>query len=234
MTLEKQLNQLVWVITALAFAWILGGQIASIRTADRSVQVRGAAEMPVVADLATWNLGFNATGNDLATAQRVMNANIAATKAFLQKFGVAANEIEVQGLSVQDAQANQYNNGYNGPRFVINGGVTVRTENLKGIVEAKNSLGDLLAQGVILTNSYGPNFSFTKLSDAKLELVSRATTEARKAAEQFAKDSGASVKGIRRAQQGSVQILGRDSFLGENEQVNKILRVVTTVDYEIR
>jgi hypothetical protein len=65
-------------------------------------------------------------------------------------------------------------------------------------------------------------------------LVSRATGEAYKSAEQFAKDSGARVGGIRRARQGSVEVLGRDGFLQESEQVNKILRVVTTVDYDLK
>lgn len=234
MDAEKQLNQLVWVIAALAFAWILGGQIASIKTADRTVQVRGSAEVPAVADLATWALNFSASGNDLAQVQREMNQNLDGTRAFLKIYGIKADEIEAQSLSVSDARANQYSNNNNGPRFAMTGGLTVRTPNLEGIVNAKNHLGDLVGKGVILTNSYGPNFSFTKLNEAKLDLVSRATAEARKAAEQFAQDSGAKVGGIRRAQQGSVQILGRDSFMGESEQVNKVLRVVTTVDYDLK
>lgn len=233
-SMEFQINQLVWVLTALAFAWILGGQIASIKTADRTVQVRGSAEMPVVADIATWSLGFTSAGNDLAAVQREMNRNIEATRAFLIKNGIKPDEVEVQSVSVSDAETNQYAQNRAGARYAMTGGVTVRTVNLNGILAAKNSLGALVEQGVVLTNSYGPNFSFTKLNEAKLDLVSRATAEARKAAEQFAADSGSKVRGIRRAQQGSVQILGRDSFFAENEQVNKVLRVVTTVDYDLK
>lgn len=233
-SVEFQINQLVWVLAALAFAWILGGQIASIRLADRTVQVRGSAEMPVVADIATWSLNFSATGNDLAAVQREMNHNLEVARSFLTGVGIKDDEIEVQALSVSDAQANQYNQNAAAQRFAMSGGVTVRTGNLQAVVEAKNNLGKLVGQGVVLTNSYGPNFSYTKLNEAKLDLVSRATAEARKAAEQFAADSGAKVGAIRRAQQGSVQILGRDSFFAENEQVNKVLRVVTTVDYDLK
>lgn len=230
----KQLNLLVLVVTALAFAWILGGQIASIRTADRTVTVRGAAELPVEADLATWSLNFSSSNNDLGAAQREMNANLNGARRFLQSFGIAADEIENQSLSVNDTAANPYQDRSGAPRFTVTGGLIVRTGNLKGIIDAKNDLGKLVESGVVLTNSYGPNFAFTQLSDKKPQLISEATAEARKAAEQFAKDSGAKVRGIRRAQQGSVQILGRDSFASENEQVGKVLRVVTTVEYDLR
>lgn len=230
----KQLNLLVLVVTALAFAWILGGQIASIKTADRTVQVKGAAELPAVADLATWSLNFSSSGNDLAAAQREMNANLDGARRFLQGFGIGAEEIENLSLSVNDTAANPYQDRSGAPRFTVTGGLVVRTANLKGIIDAKNGLGKLVESGVVLTNSYGPNFAFTQLNDKKPELISQATAEARKAAEQFAKDSGARVGGIRRAQQGSVQILGRDGFVGEAEQVNKVLRVVTTVEYDLR
>jgi uncharacterized protein len=213
--------------------YLLGSQIASIRTADRSVQVRGSAELPVVADLATWALNLSASGNDLAQVQQQMRGDIGKVRAFLEAQGIKAEETDVASFSVSDSQANQYNDNRNGPRFVVTGGVTVRTGNLEGIKKAKDSLDELLGQGVVLTSSYGPNYAFTKLNDAKLELVSKATGEAYKAAEQFAKDSGAKVGGIKRASQGSVQVLGRDSFMGESEQVNKVLRVVTTVDYDL-
>lgn len=224
---------LIGAVALVAAAWLLGAQIASIRTADRTVQVRGAAEIPATADLATWSLNVTVSGDDLAAVQQDMNASLAKIRAFLAQHGIKPNELENAGLSVNDARANPYSNNASGVRFTVQGGVMVRTANLTGIAEAKNALGDLVGQGVVLTNSYGPNYQFTKLNEAKPQLIAEATKAARAAAEQFAKDSGAQVGGIRRAAQGSVQILGRDSFLGENEQPQKILRVVTTVDYDL-
>lgn len=218
----------------VAGGYLLGGQIANLRLADRSVQVRGSAEQPVVADLATWSLGVSSSGDDLSATQLQLSDNISKIRAFLAKHGIEAADIEISSLSVSDARANQYANGQASARFVVQGGVTVRTANLDGIRKAKDGLDELLSQNVVLTNSYGPNYAFTKLNEAKLDLVSRATAEAYKAAEQFAKDSNSRVGGIKRATQGSVQVLGRDDFMGESEQVNKVLRVVTTIDYDLK
>jgi len=67
------------------------------------------------------------------------------------------------------------------------------------------------------------------------ELVAEATARAREAAEQFARDSGSRIGGIRRANQGMFEILPRDRAQGSTEegQLAKTVRVVSTVDYSL-
>ena len=64
-------------------------------------------------------------------------------------------------------------------------------------------------------------------------MIAEATKRAREGAEQFAVDSGSHVGGIHRASQGLFQILARDDTTGsmEQRQINKTVRVVTTIDY---
>jgi hypothetical protein len=64
-------------------------------------------------------------------------------------------------------------------------------------------------------------------------MIAEATSRARDAAEQFARDSKTHVGGIRRANQGVFEILPRDQANGiqEESQVEKTLRVVSTVEY---
>ena len=64
-------------------------------------------------------------------------------------------------------------------------------------------------------------------------MIAEATAEARRAAEQFAKDSGSRIGSIRRANQGVFVILARDRAPGimEESQLQKTVRVVSTIDY---
>ena len=64
-------------------------------------------------------------------------------------------------------------------------------------------------------------------------MLADATQNAKKAAVEFAKNAGSSVGKIRRANQGVFSILPREQAAGnyESQQINKTVRVVSTVEY---
>jgi len=64
-------------------------------------------------------------------------------------------------------------------------------------------------------------------------MIAEATRRARLAAEQFAQDSGSTVGKIRKAHQGMFVIQPRDPVPGimESGQLNKTVRVVSTIEY---
>jgi len=82
----------------------------------------------------------------------------------------------------------------------------------------------------------GRRYSFTKLNDVKPQMVAAATKDARAAAEQFAKDAGSGVGGIKSATQGYFSIDARDGEGGDgsSDTPYKKVRVVTTVDFYLK
>jgi len=221
----------------LAGLFIGRGFVAS-RTADHFVTVKGLAEREVLADIALWPLRFVATHDDLGQAQAKIQRSKEAILAFLQRHGIEATQVELQGLEVTDVLANPYRGG--GPvesRYIIRQSLMVRSSDPVRIEAASQDIGELVEAGVILSAeggpSSGPTYLFTKLNELKPSLIAEATANARKSAEQFAKDSGARLGGIRQANQGSIQILARDAAPGvmEENQRNKTVRVVATIDY---
>jgi hypothetical protein len=114
----------------------------------------------------------------------------------------------------------------------------VRSVDVDAIEAASQRVGELLDAGIVLSNDQGPqsnvpSYLFTKLNDVKPAMNAEATQNARAAAEQFAADSGSRLGGIRHANQGLFQILPRDPVAGisEEKQTDKIVRVVSTIDY---
>ena len=107
--------------------------------------------------------------------------------------------------------------------------MTVRTDRIDVAKKAIERSGELVKQGVAVIRSYEYNtqYLYTELDKIKPEMIAEATRDARRAAEQFAKDSGSKVGAIRTAQQGLFSIEDRDQFSPEFKKV----RVVTTVDY---
>ena len=81
-------------------------------------------------------------------------------------------------------------------------------------------------------------YTFTGLDKIKPEMVAAATQDARRSAEQFAKDSGTGVGGIKNATQGYFEVTARDGDAGGGWGVSdtpfKKVRVVTTIDFYLR
>ena len=80
-------------------------------------------------------------------------------------------------------------------------------------------------------------YSFTRLNDVKPQMIAQATQDARRGAEQFARDSGTAVGGIRSATQGYFSIGARDGDAaseeggGGNDSPLQKVRVVTTIEF---
>ncbi|MBR4932658.1 MAG: hypothetical protein IKZ02_06505 [Alphaproteobacteria bacterium] len=62
---------------------------------NRSVIVKGLAEMPVKADLAIWNIKFQTIGNELTETQSKINNHKDLIIAFLNKNGFRSSEITI-------------------------------------------------------------------------------------------------------------------------------------------
>ena len=201
----------------------------------RTVKVKGLAEKDVKADLAVWNIRFQSADNVLTTAKKDIENQEKTIKAFLLDAGFSNNEIIVQGLNMQDAFADSYRDRNSIPaRYTLNQTLTVRTDKVDLVNSTYPQIGDLVSKGVTF-NSYGNGVSylFTELNSIKPTMLKEATQNARQAADEFALNSNSKVGKIKSANQGVFSILVREEFpdQSEREQINKKVRVVSTVEY---
>lgn len=206
--------------------YLLGDGLKRARAADRSVTVRGLAEKDVTADLATWSISYSATGFDLPVVRAEIDNNTRELRAYFTSLGFRPDALTPTGAGV-----NQYiNNGVN--TITITQRMLLRTTDIARAQRAVAQQFDLVRRGVTLQEGSGMRYSFTRLNDIKPPMVAAATKDARAAAEQFARDSGARVGGIKSATQGYFSIEPRDGEAdGASDTPYKKVRVVTTVDF---
>ena len=224
---------LVALLVALGLAtagWFAAQGMARLKTQDRYVTVKGSAERIVVADLLVWPLPHSVGGNDLAEVQRHLDANTGAIRDFFLQAGFKADEIVVSPPRLEDRWAYAYGDNRPPERYRYSNTVSLRTNGVDKALAALRRSGELVGRGVMIGEGSQPDFDYTKLNDIKPALIAEATANARESAEQFAKDSGARLGGIRSANQGVVTISDRDQ---SSPQVKKV-RVVTTVEYFLK
>jgi len=210
-----------------------GYMVSKSRIADRFVEVKGLAEQVVKSDYASWTIYYRSTGDSLENALAGTEKSGKSVQDFLKKHGFEESEFENGQLKITDKLANPYdNNGISATaqRYVIDANITLRTRKIDNVVKASQQTLDLAKGGVVLASDYYnsvPVYEFKGLNDLKPKMIESATKDARRAADQFAKDSGAQVGEIRRATQGYFSVEPLDATNSLQQKV----RVVSTIEF---
>lgn len=225
----------LWETLLLSLGLAVLGQFVyrgldSLGDRERVVAVRGLAEREVKADRVIWPVVYKTTGNDLPALYGQLNDVSAKIRTFLVENGIPATDISTGAPEIVDLRADRYNTNRVADRY----NVTLVTTVVTGKVDAARSLmsrmGELLKSGIAISaNDYGNQvqYEFNGLNAIKPAMIEEATHNARKAAEQFAKDSESELGKIKSASQGLFTVSDRDSYTPYVKRV----RVVTTVNF---
>jgi uncharacterized protein len=212
--------------------YLLGDGLRRAHLADRAVTLRGLAERDVVADLASWTITFTETGTELEPTRQGAEADAATVTNFLRQAGFPADQVSDSGISV-----NQMYDSDRGANVVtVRRRIQLRTRDVPRAQQAFARQAELIRAGVAIEEGSNISYHFTRLNDIKPEMIAAATQDARRGAEQFARDSGTEVGGIRSATQGYFSITGRegeDEGSGRDSPLQKV-RVVTTIEFYLR
>ncbi len=212
----------------------IGSGVVNAQVGNRQVTVRGVAERNVVADLAVLTINFSQSGDDLNALTAGIDGDLVKVRAFLKAQGYPDDTLTNGRLSVTDNKANAYQPpAANVLHYTATNSVTIRTRDVARVAQTQRSLDDLVRQNVLIGFA-DPVYVYTKLNEVRPSMIAEATASARSGAEQFAKDSGAPLGPIRQATQGSFEILAREDIDNESTSLNKRVRVVATVSYQLR
>ena len=244
-TESKFKNIFVPLILSFSLAlsgYFIGNGIFKSMT-KRIVTVKGLAEKDVKADLAVWNIHISKVGSSLLSIQKDLNLDISKVKKFLVSQGFKDNELQDLRIQVKDRSTDYLSRdemrNLENKRYVVETGVLIRTPNVDLVDSVSRKLGELVSQGIAITNDYsGPVYIFNGLNDIKTEMIEQATKNAKTSGEQFAKDAGTKLGKIYSANQGIFSIEGRDPIdnwtNNEKQSIYKKVRVVSTITFYLK
>jgi hypothetical protein len=230
----------IFAIGLTTSGYALGDGLRRSKMAEhRIVSVRGVSERNVTADLATWTVDFSHQGTDFGSIQQSMDAQARAVRAFFERAGFRPDEISDSDVSVTREQPRDKEGQPVGPlRLTVRRSIQLRTDNVLRLRAAYSAQSELLREGVEVSGT-NASYTFTKLNALKPQMIAEATQNARRSAEEFARDSGTSVGRIKTASQGYFSVGPRDGDECEDCNANgrgspfQKVRVVTSVDYEL-
>ena len=222
----------VFIFLGLAtLGYLLGSAAIKFKEYERTVTVKGLSEREYEADIVIWPIQFTEASNNLGELYGSIERSTEKIRVFLEENGISPEEITFSIPSITDKSAQQYGNQAKAEfRYTAIQTVTVYSKSIKPVRTVMGILSELGKQGIVFS---GGNYQstteylFTRLNEAKPDMIEEATRKAREVAEKFASDSKSTLGKIRKASQGQFSINARDK---NNPHIKKV-RVVSTVEY---
>lgn len=218
------------VFTALVFA------NAWTRIAESQViNVTGSARKNVRSDLVVWRASFSVEAPTLIEAQQKLRADHAKVAAFFAARGItnfAAAPVQITELTAR--QRHEEDDTITKVRvgFRLTESFEVHSEDVDRLPRLAGDSSELLQQDVAFVSG-GFDFIYTKAGEAKVEMMAEATKDARSRAEQIATQGGRSIKELRNARMGVVQInplySSSTSWEGNNDTTAVEKTIIATV-----
>ncbi len=180
-----------------------------------NITVTGSAEKDFVSDQIVWDGNYTRKSLDLKSAYASLKEDESRIKSYLKEKGISDAEMVFSAISIDkefntryDENGRQIGNEFTGYNLKQN--VTVDSKNIDKVEKISREITELIESGIEL-NSSAPSYYYTKLSELKIDLLAKASADAKLRAETIAKNAGSSLGGIRKATMGVFQITGQNS-----------------------
>jgi hypothetical protein len=239
-------NRIAWLAGAgiLALGIGLGSAalangLVEMKRADREVTVRGVATREVTANRASWRVNYSESAYVLSEALAEVDGDTRTIQTFLKRHGFdgataapGSADISATNEMIEDKPTGR-------TIYTVSRAIAFTTDNVAGVEKVEGGKDALAQQGLVVGGT-SASYEYTKLDTIKPAMIAEATKDARRAAEQFAGDSGSDVGGIRSATQGYFSVSARDEAGGDDEYgssgstastPDQKVRVVTTIVY---
>lgn len=213
--MKNNLNALLFAVAIIAAAVIVGNAIVNRNKSKESISVTGSASMDFTSDLIVWEGYFNKENRNLKEAYAQLELDKKWIEGYLASQGINSNDFVFSAVNtLRQTKANYSSTGeYMGEEFTgynLSQNVQINSSDVEKVERISREITELLNKGVQLY-SQPPRYYYTKLADLKIEMISKATEDARLRAEKIAANSGAQLGKLTNAKMGIFQITGQHS-----------------------
>ena len=242
--MKNYISAIVIAIAAIVSFWIIGTAYKYKFKSAETISVTGLAEKDFVSDQIVWTGNYSRKMLDLKSAYSLLKEDESKIRIYLKVKGVLENEMVFSAINIEKEFNTKYGvdgkvigNEFNGYNLKQN--VTVDSKNIEKVEKISREVTELIQSGIEF-NSSSPSYYYTKLSELKLDLLAKASADAKQRAETIAKNSGSNLGSIKKANMGVFQITGKNSnedysYGGvlNTSSKNKTASITTKIDYAV-
>jgi len=210
----KYITAIIFSFAIVLAAIFLGNAYVNRANPDGKITVTGSGSADFISDLIVWEGQFSRMNPNLKAAFDQLILDKKTVEEYLVSKGIPKENIIFNSVQTSERTENQYQNGnFVSTTFIgydLTQTVKVESSDVEMAESVSREVTELLNKGVQF-NSYAPRYYYTKLADLKIEMISKATEDARLRAENIAVNSGGKLGKLSDAKLGVFQITGQNS-----------------------
>ncbi|MGI9547477.1 MAG: SIMPL domain-containing protein [Flavobacteriaceae bacterium] len=210
----KHITAVIFSLAIVLASYFLGNAYVKRANPAQVISVTGLGTQNFTSDLIVWEGTFVTSNVDLKAAFEELEKDKEVVNKYLLTQGVSTNAIIFNSVQTLEQRDNKYENGnYVGSIFrgyELSQSVKIESTDVAQIEQVSREITQLLNKGVQLTST-PPRYYYTGLADLKIEMISKATEDARIRAERIAENSGGKLGELITAKMGVFQITGQNS-----------------------
>lgn len=179
----------------------------------------GSASCDFESDLIVWRGSFSAYGMTTKDAYEVIKNDAQVVKEYLLNCGITEDELVFSSVDITQRYRTEYDENGNYLRDYPDGynlyqSLTVTSGDIDKVELVSRDITTLIESGVEFS-SYSPEYYCTRLDEVKLELIEKATENAKQRIDILAEGSGCRAGKLLSANLGVFQITAKNSGSGE-------------------
>jgi hypothetical protein len=179
------------------------------------IAATGSASVDFESDIIIWRGSFSATAVTSQEAYNKIKQDADVVKSYLTGNGVAESEIVFESVDIRRTYRDNYDENGNYIGSVEDGyrltqGVSVSSSNLDVVEKISRDISSLLDKGVELTSD-SPEYYYSDLDALKLDLIDKASINAKERIDIIANNSGASLGKLKNSSLGVFQITAKNT-----------------------
>lgn len=232
-------------IAIIVGVWILGSAYTYKFKALENITVTGLAEKDFASDQIVWTGNYSRKMMDLKSAYALLKTDESDIRNYLQSKGLKPQELVFSAVAIDkdftnkfDADGKQVGSEFTG--YVLKQNVTVDSKDIERVEQISREVTELIERGIEF-NSSSPSYFYSKLSELKIDLLAKASADAKQRAETIAKNAGSSLGKIKTASMGVFQITGKNSNedfsyggVFNTSSKNKTASITVKVDFAVQ
>jgi hypothetical protein len=171
------------------------------------ITVTGSAQKQIKSDYVVWSGSFSRRELTMADAYKKLQEDLGVVKQYLVSQGIGEGEILVSQISTETVyKKNEKGNDTNDIiGYKLSQSAEIRSTDVDKIARISRESTGLINQGVEFYSG-SPDYSYMKLDELKVEMLAKATENAKQRAENMVKATGNKIGFMRSAKMGVFQI----------------------------